>query len=242
MRRDMMDQEEMIRIPGLSSIGGFYHYFTTRPENINGNRVIRVKQVHGDNILFIGRDVRDWDLFINSRIFDNGHDAIITDHKGIILEIRTADCLPILIIDPNKRAIAAIHAGWRGSLLNLTGKVVMKMKEAFRSKEEDLFVGFGPSIGPCCYEVGSDLLGPAREKYPDWIDIIEEKGEGKGMFNLPGFNKRQLLALGVRDDRIFSLSLCTSCSPVRLPSYRRDGKVDKNIYAGIMIEKRIVSD
>lgn len=249
MRHNVTGKNGMTRIPGFSNIDGFNHYITTSPtfflphlggEDKRGvveNRIIRVRQTHGDNILIINQDIKEWDLFINSGIFDNGYDALITNQKGVILEIRTADCLPMLIIDPNNRIIAAVHAGWRGSLLNLAKKAVNKMKELFGSNEEDLFIGFGPSIGPCCYEVGSDVLRPARKRYPEWTDIIEERGEGKGMFNLQEFNKRQLVALGVRNDRIFSANLCTSCNPDLFPSYRRDGKVDMNIYSGIMIEK-----
>lgn len=236
IQHDLIDKEGIIRIPGFSSLGGFYHYSTTRPDSINGKRVIRVKQIHSDNILVIDHDIGNWELFINSRTFDNGYDALITDQNGVVLEIRTADCLPILIIDPNKRIIAAVHAGWRGSLLNLAEKVIIKMKDIFGSNEKDLFIGFGPCIRPCCYEVGIDVLEPVRKRYPDWTDVIEERGEGKGMFDLEGFNKRLLLAIGVRDDRISSINLCTSCYPARLPSYRRDGLVKANIHTGIMIE------
>lgn len=229
-------EEENIRLQGLSDVDGFYHHFTIRPDMMDRKKVIRVKQVHSDNILVVDRKTFDLDLFRNSRIFNNGYDALITNQDDIILEIRTADCLPILIIDPDNRAIAAVHAGWRGSLLNLPVKVVMKMKEFFGSKEEELIVGFGPSIGPCCYEVGDDVLEPIRERHPKWKDIIEERDKGKGMFNLEGLNRRQLLNLGIREERTFSVNLCTSCHPVRLPSYRRDGKVVGNIYSGIMME------
>lgn len=229
-------KEEAIRLPGLSGIEGFYHHFTTKPDAADGKKIIRVKQVHGDNILVIDRETFDWSLFRNSRIFNNGYDALITNQENIVLEVRTADCLPILIIDTGSRVVAAVHAGWRGSLLNLAVKVVMEMKVLFGSKEEELMVGFGPSIGPCCYEVGEDVLGPVKKRHPEWKDIIEERDEGRGMFNLEGFNKRQFLDLGVREERIFSVDLCTSCHPVRLPSYRRDGKVEGNIYSGIMIK------
>ncbi|MEK7871359.1 MAG: peptidoglycan editing factor PgeF [Nitrospirota bacterium] len=231
-----LHEEETIRLKGLSDVDGFYHHFTIRPDMMNRKKVVRVKQVHSDNILVVDRRTFDLDLFRNSRIFNNGYDALITNQDDIILEIRTADCLPILIIDPHNRAIAAVHAGWRGSLLNLPVKVVQKMKEFFGSREEELIVGFGPSIGPCCYDVGDDVLEPIRERHPKWTDIIEERDKGKRMLNLEGLNRRQLLDLGIREERTFSVNLCTSCHPVRLPSYRRDGKVIGNIYSGIMME------
>ena len=235
-QHDLTGKDETIMIPGMTEIRGFHHYFATAPNSINGGRVIRVKQVHGNNILIVGQDIKNRDLFNSSGISNNGYDAIITDQSGIVLEVRTADCLPILIVDPKVRIIAAIHAGWRGSLLNLAEKVVMKMEGLFGTDPEDLCVGFGPSIGPCCYEVGDDILDPVRERYQDCMDIISNREDGKGMFNLEGFNRKELLALGIREERIFSVNICTSCHPIRLPSFRRDGRVEASIYAGIMIE------
>ncbi|MGH9327453.1 MAG: peptidoglycan editing factor PgeF [Terriglobia bacterium] len=85
-------------------------------------------------------------------------DALLTESPGVLLSVRTADCLPVLIVDPQNHAVAAIHAGWRGGLGRIIEKTVAEMRRVFRSEPRYLFVALGPSIRACCYEVGEEVI------------------------------------------------------------------------------------
>lgn len=93
-------------------------------------------------------------------------DALITAVPGLFLAVKTADCLPIMLLDPARHVVAAVHAGWNGTVLRIVRKVVRKMKSEFRTDPSDLFVALGPAIGPCCYEVDDAILVPFRRDFP----------------------------------------------------------------------------
>ena len=124
------------------------------------DRLILLRQVHQDRILIL-REPHD--------PLPSGleYDAVITDSPNRFLGIKTADCLPILVVDPVKKVIAAIHAGRQGTALQITGKVLKKMKIEFGCSPEDLWVALGPSIGPCCYEIDEKVFLQEWEPFSD---------------------------------------------------------------------------
>ena len=147
-------------------------------------------------------------------------DAAVTGLKGIVLGVQTADCVPILIADSRGMAVAAIHAGWRGTASRIVESTVARLREKFCLDPKDLIASVGPHIGVCCYEVGRDVVDavgdPALfESRPDWI---------KPHLNLADANRRQLINAGLLDERIEISSLCTRCRGDLFHSYRRDGK------------------
>jgi YfiH family protein len=171
-------------------------------------------------------------------------DASTTDHANILLAVQTADCVPILLVDPKKRAVSAIHAGWRGTLSRITEKTVGRMRQEFGSKPSDLLAAIGPSIGQCCYEVGVELVTkftalfadghkyfdePRTGDEPNPIQWLNRKPPGhqpppKNVhLDLRTANSSQLRAAGIRAANIYASDLCTACNTDLLFSYRREG-------------------
>jgi YfiH family protein len=136
-------------------------------------------------------------------------DVLITRSPERALMLRFADCTPVLLADPRQRAVAAVHAGWRGSAVRAAGAAVQAMADAFGSRPRDLLAGIGPAIGPCCYTVGADVqqafLG-RHEHARDWLHV---RGAGQPHLDLVAANRALLSAAGVR--AIESAGVCTAC-------------------------------
>jgi YfiH family protein len=166
-------------------------------------------------------------------------DALLTDRPGILLVVKTADCLPILIVDKNRRAIAAVHCGWKSTSKKLAQKVVQGMEEHYHSDPSSLMVAFGPCIEKDCYEVGEDVK---RE--------FEERGTGKNVFSPHSLhegkycldirlaNKIQLLGSGVKHSNMSEIKLCTYCETTLL-SYRRSHQIEGRMLSFIGIVRPI---
>ncbi len=144
-------------------------------------------------------------------------DALITDRKNLVVTVLTADCVPILLYDPKKRVIAAVHAGWKGTKARIVFKTVEKMHEEFGSDPGDILAGVAPSIGRCCYEVGEDVA----QHFSDRPEAYTKVGE-KYMLDLPYINKYQLLKTGLSEANIEMSGICTACETERFFSYRKE--------------------
>ncbi len=159
-------------------------------------------------------------------------DAAYTALSGIALEVRTADCIPILIAECSGRVVAMAHAGWRGTSEGVVRKVVDSMVSEFGISAGDLTVAMGPHIGVCCMEVGEEVF--------DWFavpDIFVRKPEWeKPHLNLGEANRRQLLDAGIGEPMIEASELCTRCRPDLFHSYRRDGAGSGRLYSVIGIQ------
>jgi len=152
-----------------------------------------------------------------------GHaDALATSRPGLPLCISTADCLPIVLYDPQAGRLAAVHAGWRGTVRSVAASAARRLIEA-GSAAANLVVAIGPSIGPCCYEVDAPVLERLEAAFPaSWPAWVAPKGPGKWMLDLWRANLDQLADAGVRPERVDLLGLCTGCRPDLLFSYRRE--------------------
>ncbi len=171
-------------------------------------------------------------------------DASATNRPGLLLGIQTADCVPMLLVDPKTRAVAAIHAGWRGTLARIAVKAIGQMQMHFGTKPADLLAAIGPTIGGCCYEVGTEVAIQFHSQFadaPDWFDEFRSGDEPNPiqwlnmmppghqpppknvLLNLKKANRAQLLAAGLRPLNIFVSDLCTACRPDLLFSYRKQG-------------------
>jgi len=171
-------------------------------------------------------------------------DASATNRPGLLLGVQTADCVPILLVDPKNRAVAAIHAGWRGTLARIAVKAIGQMQMHFGNKPADLLAAIGPSIGGCCYEVGTEVAIQFHSQFadaPGWFDEFRTGDEPNPiqwlnmmppghqpppknvLFDLKKANRAQLLAAGLRPQNIFVSDLCTACRPDLLFSYRKQG-------------------
>jgi len=171
-------------------------------------------------------------------------DASATNRPGLLLAVQTADCVPILLVDPKNRAVAAIHAGWRGTLARIAVKAIGQMQMHFRTKPADLLAAVGPSIGGCCYEVGTEVATQFHSQFadaPEWFDEFRTGDEPNPvqwlnmmppghqpppknvLLDLKKANGAQLLAAGLHPQSIFVSDLCTACRPDLLFSYRKQG-------------------
>jgi polyphenol oxidase len=146
-------------------------------------------------------------------------DASTASSPGDLLGIETADCLPVLLADPVRRAAGAAHAGWRGTVARVAPAAVAAMVEA-GSRPSDLLAALGPSIGPCCYEVGPDVEAAFG---PEGARFFRPGPRGRAHVDVRAANRAQLVAAGLSDDAIHDVLDCTFCTPGYF-SYRRDGK------------------
>jgi polyphenol oxidase len=141
-------------------------------------------------------------------------DALVTAEPDLWLEIRTADCVPVLLADSRRRIVAAVHAGWRGTAAGIARETVAAMVRDWGSRPEDIFAAIGPCIAPCCFEVGEEVAA-------QFSGHITQR-EPRHRVNLPGANLAQLLESGVPERNIDVIGLCTACDADQFHSFRRD--------------------
>ncbi len=165
------------------------------------------------------------------------YDAQVTNVPGKCLTVIVADCVPILLYDPTRHVIAAVHAGWRGTVRKIVSETMKVMSETFGCNPRHILAGIGPSIGPCCYEIGQEVIDEvvgrlgSRESF-----LIEGEKLGKARFDLWEANRRQLVEAGVLPDHIEISRICTSCNTDKFYSYRKEKDGTGRMMAGIMLK------
>jgi YfiH family protein len=259
----------VLQVPALAKLPWLVHGFSTRPggvskldgkrvlnlgftewdarENVKENRrrlqaavgapdfkLVTLLQFHSDAIL----------QFETAPTEPSRGDAAITKNAGLLLAVQTADCVPILLVDPKNRAVAAVHAGWRGTLARIVEKAIGRMQMQFGSQAADLLAAIGPAIGGCCYEVGTEVAAAFSAQFANAADFFDELRTGdepnplqwmnmmppghqpppkKVLLDLRKANRSQLEASGVPAANIFVSDLCTGCGCDLLFSYRKEG-------------------
>jgi polyphenol oxidase len=182
-------------------------------------------------------------------------DGMITNTPGLVLAVQTADCLPVILIDPKCKAVGVFHAGWRGTLRRIVEKGVGEMRRNFGSEPRNLLAAIGPGIRKCCFEVGPEVraqfeaqfsyaselfreikeLDPVREKYPMLFLTARAPGHSELpsqiFLDLAEANRRQLLETGVAARNIHVLPFCTVCRKDLLFSYRAEKGVTGRMMA-----------
>jgi YfiH family protein len=186
--------------------------------NLQLEQFFVVHQVHGDRILIV--DHTNIALLNRQR---HQVDAIVTDRPGLAIGIKTADCVPVFLADRARRIIGVVHAGWRGTALNIAAKTVTAFAETFSSRPADMLAVIGPAIGPCCYEVDEAVFNAVTGDGIWESAFIPCREEGKWMLDLPSANRRQLLQAGIPPASVFSSDICTSCRKDIFFSHRGDG-------------------
>jgi len=231
-----------LTIPTLNNLQRIVHAFTTRNNNlgaryrgtkspsdwdvvadlfnIKADRVVTVNQVHGDVVVIV--DDHSYRLMHTREA-----DAMITSTPGIAIGVETADCAPILLMDPTVPAIAAVHAGWRSTVKNIVRKTVMRMHDRLGSDPTQLIGAFGPAIGSECYEVDEPVMRPLREAFSFWKDVASPRGNEKWSLDLVKANRIELLQSGLQEKNIHSLGMCTSCRRDLFYSFRAEGRTGR---------------
>jgi polyphenol oxidase len=196
----------------------------TSAMSVPPGRIVSMNQLHGRTVAQVDRNV-------SSQTLDDMHnerpraDALISDASDIALVVRAADCVPLLIADARTGAVAAVHAGWRGTAARVAVAAVEEMQRQFRTRAADLAVAIGPAIGSCCYEVGSDLVdafaaaGHERYLIDRWFMTPRE---GRMRLDLVGANRDQLILAGVREENVHACGLCTAMHLDVLTSFRAE--------------------
>ena len=193
------------------------------------------KQVHSGTVTIVTEGMRgsgaaDLDTAVEAT------DAMVTDVPHLCLTVLMADCVPILFLDPQKRVVGAVHAGWRGTVKLVVQNTVNTLKEKFSCKLTDVLVGIGPSIGPCHYEVGSEVISQVEAIRGSTDGYINnESPDGKGYFNLWEANKRQIIEAGIPGQNIEVAEICTYCNAHLFFSERHQRGRTGRFGAGIML-------
>ena len=204
------DSEQVYRVAELDSLPWLVHGFGTRSSDIPArfSQLATLKQIHSSNcVAAAGR----------RGILGQG-DALLEDTPGAVIAVKTADCLPVLLVDERHHAVAAVHAGWRGSVAGIVRRTVEAMQARFGTELCDLHAAIGPGIGKCCYQVGPEVAAQ--------FGI-----EGRAHVDLAAANRGQLIEAGVVESRVYISNLCTRCWPEEFHSYRRDQLAAGRLYS-----------
>jgi YfiH family protein len=222
------DKGPFLTVPRLQALPGLLHGFGRAGwseadflafAESRGLTPVVMRQLHSDRVHHLDR----------APSVKLEGDAMMTDLPGLLLVIRTADCLPVLLVDEVHRAVAAVHCGWRGTERRILEKAVRAMGRAYGSKPGDMLAALGPCIGPACYEVGPEVRdGFLRAGFPP--SVFKEGGHvpkvrvpgRKALLDLRAANVYLLDKAGVERENVIPAGpVCTHCDPALL-SYRRD--------------------
>ena len=274
----------ILQVPALAKLPWLVHGFSTRAggvsklngkrvlnlgftewdarENVKENRrrlqaaigaqnlkLVSLLQFHSDAILH----------FESAPTEPSRGDAAVTKSEGLLLAVQTADCVPILLVDPKNHAVAAVHAGWRGTLARIVEKAIGRMQMQFGSRAGDLLAAIGPAIGGCCYEVGTEVAAAFSGQFANAAEFFDELRTGdepnplqwlnmmppghqpppkKVLLDLRKANRSQLEGAGVPAGNIFVSDLCTGCRRDLLFSYRKEGAQTGRMMSVIGIRRR----
>jgi purine-nucleoside/S-methyl-5'-thioadenosine phosphorylase / adenosine deaminase len=246
---DRFDSQYLM-IPAFEKLAGITHAFTTRKDDlgvrssgmklsddwevvarlfgVEAERVVTVNQVHGEHIVIVNDQ--------NFRSIRTAKaDALITRVQGIAVGVETADCVPVLLVDPETPAAAAVHAGWRSTVKMIVRKAVKRMEDEFGSDPGRLLAAIGPSIGPECYEVDEPVMGPVKAAFSFWKEVAVPRGDDKWSLDLVSANRMELVQAGLKERNIHSIGLCTSCRRDLFYSFRAEGRTGRMLSA-VMIK------
>lgn len=179
--------------------------------------VVHAHLIHGDAVARVSQaDNGSWVEHV---------DGLITNEPGCVLSMNFADCAPVFLYDPRHQAIGLGHAGWRGTVVDLPGAMVRAMAVQFGSRPDDLIAAVGPCIGPCCYEVGDEVIHAVEGAFAEASSLLPGNGHRPGggrvaHFDLPAANRANLANSGVR--HIEMAGLCTACHTDLFFSHRAE--------------------
>ena len=244
------EEKAFLKLPALDNIDSIRLAFTTRqgglgarnsgiksPDDWNAvakafgitpDRLVTVNQVHGEAIVTV--DDRNY-----ASVRSVQADGLITSVRGIAIGIETADCVPVLLIDPVTPAIGAVHAGWRSTVQKIVQKAITRMQDQFGSDPSRMIAAIGPAICGKCYEVDEPVMGPVRQSFPFWNDVALSRGKDKWGLDLVKLNRMELVQIGLAEKNVHSLGMCTSCRKDLFYSFRVEGRTGRMLSA-VMIK------
>lgn len=242
---------EDIQAMGSYAAFNVTHYCGDAPQRVKGNRtwlcnqlgisddrLILPHQTHTANVLVITEDFLRQKKDAQAAALEN-IDALITNVPSTCIGVSTADCVPLLLFDPEHRAVAAIHAGWRGTASRIAQRTVEKMKEAFHTRPADLKAVIGPSISPEAFEVGEEVATQFREAgFPEKIILRPQQPSAKPHIDLWAANAWLLEEAGLKLENIRISGICTYRHADTFFSARRLGINSGRIFTAIMLQEQ----
>jgi YfiH family protein len=208
------DSRQIYRVTELDALEWLIHGFGSRHAGVPGlfSNLASLKQIHSaECVVAAGRTGE----------LARG-DAVLENTPGAVVAVKTADCIPILLADERRRAVAAVHAGWRGTVARIASRALDAMHERFGTEAADVRAAIGPGIGKCCYKVGPEVAAQFGET-------------GQAHIDLAAANAEQLRAGGVVPERIYTANLCTMCGAQEFHSFRRDKEAAGRLWSFVGI-------
>ena len=201
-----------------------------RETGIDPDKFLYASQVHSGDVKVIDQDAIEKGILLEAPQTD----ATITNLPGICLMVMVADCVPVILFDPEKRVCAVVHAGWRGTVHHITTNTILAMKSQFGCNPAQILAGIGPSIGPCCYEVGDDVKTVVEQSFGTTEGyLVRKEHSPKPFFDLWYANHKQLTDAGLQPKNIETAQLCTQCHSDTFFSSRAGKGITGRFAAGI---------
>ena len=255
MRKMVQGRLSVFKFESFKKYKNIAHFVTTKEGWISGNKprftgdnesdyaLFRKELAHscewdGESFVFARQTHSDHIAIVNSgkgnTISDT--DALITNEPGLFVCIQTADCVPILLFDPQKKVVAAIHAGWRGTVSKIALKSIQQMTEKFGCNPVNIIAGIGPSIHMHAYEVGPEVVEAVKISFTNSSALLKPSlNEGKAYFDLWEANQTVLIESGIPEENIEVMGLCTFEQADLFFSARREGTDTGRMVSGIRL-------
>ena len=256
MRKMVQGRLSVFKFESFKKYKNIVHFITTKEGWVNGNRPrftgdsediyagfrheLAVScEAQESSFVFPRQTHSDRIAVVNSENFANtidDTDALITSEKGLFICVQTADCVPVLLFDPVKKVVAAVHAGWKGTISKIAGKTVAKMTETFGCNPADIVAGIGPSIHMHAYEVGPEVVEAVEANFSNSPALLKPSmNNGHAYFDLWEANQTVLLEAGIREENIEVIGLCSFEHADLFYSARRDGSDTGRMVSGIRL-------
>ena len=200
---------------------------------VDYNKMVLSNQIHDNRIRILGAEDAGKGLTVESGII--GFDGLSTNQAGIPLVTFYADCVPVLFLDPVKKAITSVHSGWKSTVKNIAYEALVLMKNAYNSNYEDIRVAVGPSICKNCFEVGKEVYDNFLEKF-SWCDKYTDYRNGKYYIDLQRVIKQVLTDAGIPEKNIMISDVCTKCNTDMFFSFRGDNGKTGGLAAIMMLK------
>jgi len=216
------DARGIWRSTSIDSLGWLDHGFGGRwaGQWLEGERVATLRQIHSDRVVLA--DERE------GKIGDG--DALMATQPGLWIAMRTADCVPVVIADPARCAVAIVHSGWRGTATSIAIRAVESLEREFGSQRKHLITAIGPGIGACCYEVGAEVASRLKRWWPERQDL-----DSRTRVDLGATILRQLTQAGIEVEHVDLFTGCTCCQPEEFESFRRDGERSGRMVSAVSV-------
>lgn len=203
------------------------HGFLAAETGVHPNAIVLLRQVHSDIVLRVDEQL-ELSRHQEEPVRLGVGDAVVCTRPGLFPAIRTADCLPVLAVEPSRRVLALIHSGWRGTCARVVEKGLRALLSETGVRRERVLVGIGPGIRACCYEVGPDVFEQFAAAGHDLSAIQQGR-----LLDLAAAVRFQIRAVGI--DQVFDCGRCTCCESAAFPSFRRDQSTERIwTYAGFL--------